>query len=134
MEFEGTVFKILPVTQGTSARGPWQRQDVVFDVPSGSFTDKLAVTFFNRPDDVARLKEGLTYKVSINLRSREYNGRWYTDITAWRVQDAQPATPEPPMPTDFPPMDTKEPAAYSAQPSAYTSSPSVSNEADDLPF
>ncbi len=122
MEFEGTVFKILPVTQGTSARGAWQRQDVVFDVPEGSFSNKLCVTFFNRPDDVAKLKEGLTYKVSINLRSREYNGRWYTDITAWRVQAAQPEMPEPaPMP-DFAPMATEEPA--------YTSHA----EADDLPF
>ena len=25
MEFEGVVYKILPLTQGTSARGEWQR-------------------------------------------------------------------------------------------------------------
>ena len=123
MEFEGTVFKILPVTQGTSARGAWQRQDVVFDVPNGSFTDKLAVTFFNRPDDVKRLQEGLSYKVSINVRSREYNGRWYTDVSAWRIQDAQPAMPEAPMPA-MGPMPTEEPA--------YSSDSSTSTE--DLPF
>ena len=37
MEFEGTVYKILPVTKGTSARGEWQRQDVVFEMNEGSF-------------------------------------------------------------------------------------------------
>lgn len=57
MEFEGTVYKILPVTKGTSARGEWQRQDVVFEMNEGSFTRKICVTFFNKPDEVARLKE-----------------------------------------------------------------------------
>ena len=84
MEFEGTVYKILPVTKGTSARGEWQRQDVVFEMNEGSFTRKICVTFFNKPEDVARLKEGSTYNVSVNIESREYNGRWYTDIRAWR--------------------------------------------------
>ena len=75
MEFEGTVYKILPVTKGTSARGEWQRQDVVFEMNEGSFTRKICVTFFNKPEDVARLKEGSTYNVSVIIESREYNGR-----------------------------------------------------------
>ena len=47
MEFEGTVYKIMPVTKGTSARGDWQRQDVVFEMNEGSFARKICVTFFN---------------------------------------------------------------------------------------
>ena len=82
MEFEGTVYKIMPVTKGTSARGDWQRQDVVFEMNEGSFARKICVTFFNKPEDVARLKEGAAYTVSVNIESREYNGRWYTDIRA----------------------------------------------------
>ena len=73
MEFEGTVYKIMPVTKGTSARGEWQRQDVVFEMNEGSFTRKICVTFFNKPDDVARLREGAAYTVSVNIESREYN-------------------------------------------------------------
>lgn len=49
MEFEGTVYKIMPVTKGTSARGEWQRQDVVFDANEGSFTRKICVTFSTSP-------------------------------------------------------------------------------------
>lgn len=125
MEFEGTVYRIMPVTKGTSARGDWQRQDVVFEMNEGSFTRKICVTFFNKPDDVARLREGATYQVSVNIESREYNGRWYTDIRAWRIQpkqqEAAPAAA--PMP-DMPPLD-KEPS--------YASTPAAA-EADDLPF
>ena len=120
MEFEGTVYKIMPVTKGTSARGDWQRQDVVFEMQDGPYTRKICVTFFNRPDDVARLKEGATYNVSVNIESREYNGRWYTDIRAWRIQPKQAEAPAP-MP-DVPPLG-EEPS--------YASTPA---EVDDLPF
>lgn len=120
MEFEGTVYKIMPVTKGTSARGDWQRQDVVFEMQDGPYTRKICVTFFNRPDDVARFKEGATYNVSVNIESREYNGRWYTDIRAWRIQPKQAEAPAP-MP-DMPPLG-EEPS--------YASTPA---EVDDLPF
>ena len=125
MEFEGTVYKILPVTKGTSARGEWQRQDVVFEINEGSFTRKICVTFFNKPEDVARLKEGSTYNVSVNIESREYNGRWYTDIRAWRVQPKQHQPPVPmtdaPLPADIP----AEGGSFGGGAAA---------EVDDLPF
>ncbi len=124
MEFEGTVYKILPLTKGTSARGEWQRQDVVFEMNEGSFTRKICVTFFNKPDDVARLHEGATYTVSVNIESREYNGRWYTDVRAWRLQPKQQETVPPTGPaSEMPPIGEEPPF----------STPS-SNEVDDLPF
>lgn len=128
MEFEGVVYKIMPVTRGTSARGEWQRQDVVFEVPS-EFSRKICVTFFNKESDVAKLREGETYLVSVNVESREYNGRWYTDVRAWRVQPRQQPQPQqPPMdnaplPTDFP-MDGASSGAGA----------SAASEVDDLPF
>lgn len=98
MEFEGVVYKIMPVTRGTSARGEWQRQDVVFDYnDGGQFSRKISVTFFNKESDVAKLREGETYLVSVNIESREYNGRWYTDIRAWRVQPSSSSRPRRPM-------------------------------------
>ncbi len=123
MEFEGTVYKIMPVTKGTSARGDWQRQDVVFEMQDGAYARKICVTFFNRPDDVARLKEGAAYNVSVNIESREYNGRWYTDIRAWRLQPKQTEMPAVAPVPDLPPI-AEEPTNAAA--------PAAS--ADDLPF
>ena len=134
MEFEGVVYKIMPPVKGTSARGEWQRQEVIFDLPS-EFSRKVCVIFFNKESEVARLREGATYTVSFNLESREYNGRWYTDVRAWRVQSkeeqqaAAPAyggasTPSAPA-TDLPPLGSEEPT--------YASSSSA-QEVDDLPF
>lgn len=128
MEFEGVVYKIMPVTKGTSARGDWQRQDVVFEMP-GEFSRKICVTFFNKESEVAKLREGAAYTVSVNIESREYNGRWYTDVRAWRIQPKQPqnAPDRTPIP-DLPPLDTAP--AQPAQPAQNISAA----EADDLPF
>lgn len=123
MEFEGTVYKIMPATKGTSARGEWQRQDVIFDYPDGTFSRKICVTFFNKPEDAARLREGETFNVGVNIESREYNGKWYTDIRAWRVQPKQAATTAAAAaPHDMPPI---------GQESTYAPAPA---EVDDLPF
>lgn len=123
MEFEGVVYKILPVVEGSTARGSWKKQEVVFEIPS-EYSRKVCVTFFNKISDVERLKEGETYIVSINIESREYNGRWYTDVRAWRVQPKQPVAPTPaaPMTDDMPPLGE--------EPSYISSADSI----DDMPF
>ena len=35
--------------------------------------------------DQFNIKQGENLAVSIDLESREYNGRWYTDVKAWKV-------------------------------------------------
>jgi hypothetical protein len=32
-------------------------------------------------------------KVSLNLESREYNGKWYTNVNAWRIESATGGAP-----------------------------------------
>lgn len=127
MEFVGKVYKVLPATSGTSTRGAWQRQDVVFDIEAAGlqYPRKICVTFFNKPEDVSRLQQGVSYKVSVDVESREYKERWYTDVRAWRVelqQIEQPPMPEAPM--DYAPMPTAEPQYATSQQS----------DIDDLPF
>ena len=124
MEFEGVVYKILPATKGTSARGDWQRQEVIFELPQ-EFSRKIGVIFFNKESDVARLKEGATYTVSVNIESREFNGKWYTDVRAWRVQPKQEEAPAAPSMPDMPPFGEEPSYSAPAAPMA---------DVDDLPF
>ena len=129
MEFEGVVSKVLPATSGQSARGAWQRQEVIFDVKSSSqYPRKICVTFFNKPDEVARLALNTEYVVSIDVESREYNGKWYTDVRAWKVV-AKSQTPPPPAggvnpPAYSTPMPTEEPLYAQGG----------SDSVDELPF
>ncbi|MFI3281188.1 MAG: DUF3127 domain-containing protein [Rikenellaceae bacterium] len=126
MEFEGTVFEILPAASGQSARGEWQRQEVIFEVMDGQYSRKVVVTFFNKEAEVKSLVKGQSYTVSINLESREFNGRWYTNANGWRVQPKQAAAP---APEAMPPM----PSAPMASEPSYAAS-TAAEEVDDLPF
>lgn len=123
MDFEGIVYKVLAPVSGTSARGEWKKQDIVFEIPS-DMNRKVCVTFFgDRAGDVASFKEGDTANVSVNVESREYNGRWYTDVRGWRVVKKQSAAPVPPVSEPMPPFDE------SSMPSD-----SKKEDYDDLPF
>jgi hypothetical protein len=35
--------------------------------------------------DEFKIQQGESLEVSIDVESREYNGRWYTDVKAWKV-------------------------------------------------
>lgn len=131
MEFEGIVFKKLTATSGTSQRGEWHRQDVIFEIVSQSpYPRKACVTFFNKQDEVARLTVGAKYIVSFDIESREFKERWYTDIRAWKVEPKEAAqvaavvAAEPAAPSFEAPMPTAEPAMPTAEPTVI----------DDLPF
>jgi hypothetical protein len=124
MDFEGLVYKVLPQVKGSGARGEWVKQEVILDLP-GEFSRKLCVAFWgDKAQEAANLKENETVVVSANVESREYNGRWFTEVRAWRIsrksgepQGAQPADPPPFAAGD-------EPFAPSA----------AKDEVDDLPF
>ncbi|HIW98006.1 MAG TPA: DUF3127 domain-containing protein [Candidatus Tidjanibacter gallistercoris] len=119
MEFEGTVYKVLPLVKGTSQRGEWMKQEVVFELP-GEFNRKICVGFWgDKAHDAGALREGDRVSVSINVESREYNGRWFTEARGWKMTRAavQPPVPGP----DMPPFAEEE-RTYAGEP------------ADDLPF
>jgi hypothetical protein len=129
MEFEGVVFRILPPVSGTSARGVWKKQDVVFEIP-GEFSRKVCVTFFgDRADDASSLKEGDRAEVSVNVESREYNGKWYTDVKAWKMVKRSAESTS----VDVTPTSGGVPPAYDA-PFNESSIPAEPADVDDLPF
>ena len=111
MEFEGKVIEVLPPVSGQSARGTWERQTVVFEQPNKQYGKEIAVTFMNKGQEVATLRVGEMYTVSFDIESRNYQGRWYTDVRAWRVQPLQPAA-QPPV-QDMPPFMEEPQQNYS---------------------
>ena len=126
MEFEGTVVSVLPVVKGTSARGEWMKQEVIFDQP-GEFNRKVCVGFWgDKAQEAGTLRPGEVVAVSANVESREYNGRWFTEVRAWRiVRKAAQQPQQPPVSDGLPPLD-----AFAEEPAASGSSSDV----DDLPF
>lgn len=135
--FEGKVLEIRPATSGTSARGNWQKQEVIFEIPS-DYSRKVCVIFFNKESEVARLRVGEMYSVSFNIESREYNGRWYTDVRAWRVQPKQEEQPQAAAPAYNAPAYSAPSAPVMPEAAPFVEEPSfgssASAEVDDLPF
>ena len=44
LEIEGTLAQKLPVQSGSSARGPWAKQEFILEYPDGNFTAKACFT------------------------------------------------------------------------------------------
>lgn len=143
MDLELTVNMLLPVVKGQSARGEWTKQEVIFEIP-GEFSRKLCVGFWNdRAVDAAALRPGDRVALSVNIESREYNGRWYTEVRAWRMskldvvqQPAQTMGGGQPMASSTPVAPAAQGGGYTAAASAGTAAPEANSadEVDDLPF
>ena len=136
LEIEGTLAQKLPVQSGSSARGPWTKQEVILEFPDGTFTAKACFTAWGQEkvQDLGKYQVGDKVKVSFNLKSREYNGRWYNDLQIWKIAPAgaQPAAPAQPAPQARP--AAQAPAYPQAPAPTLEDMPADSDGAEDLPF
>lgn len=83
----GRVIAILPKVSGTSANGKeWSRATIVVEQPSNDskFTRKVVLSNLRNADEFGALEVGTMAKFYVDIESREYNGRWYTDVTCWK--------------------------------------------------
>ena len=85
MELTGKIIQLLPEQSGQSARGNWRKQEYILET-DGQYPKKVCFMAWGDKIDEFQLKEGEEVIVSINIESREYNGRWYTDVKAWKIQ------------------------------------------------
>jgi hypothetical protein len=136
LELEGTLAQKLPVQSGNSARGPWAKQEFILEYPDGNFTAKACFTAWgqDKVQDLGKYQVGDKVKVSFNLKSREYNGRWYNDLQIWKIAPAgaQPAAPAQPAPQAKP---APQAAAWQQAPApTLEDMPADSEGAEDLPF
>jgi hypothetical protein len=86
MDVKGRLIQVLPLQTGTSKSGNgWSKQEFVIETEE-QFPKKVCFTLFG---DKVSLLNGLStgdqIDVSFNLESREFNGKWYSNINAWKV-------------------------------------------------
>ena len=120
LEISGKIIEILEVKSGQSANGEWRKQEYVLETEA-QYPKKVCFMAWGDKIDQFNIQQGETVAVAIDLESREYNGRWYTDVKAWKVSrdDATAGSP--------PPFDDRD----SYAPPSMDSSP-IGN--DDIPF
>lgn len=85
MEIKGNVVKVLQKQTGEGKNGTWVKRSFIIET-EGQYPKKVQISSFGDKLNVGLIKEGNILNVSIELESREYNGRWYTDVRAWKIE------------------------------------------------
>ena len=125
MEITGKIIAVLDARGGTSKTGnEWKMQEYVLETHE-QYPRKICFNVFGA-DKISQfnIQAGEELTVSFDINAREYNGRWYNDIRAWRVErGTRPITA----------TEAMSAPAISA-PKINAADFNTQNEADDLPF
>ena len=102
LEIVGKVYQIMPQQSGVGKNGAWSKREFVIETLE-QFPRKVCMSVWGDKADSLEQQYpvGSMVKIGINIESREYQGKWYTDVRAWRIEISQETTenfqaPEPP--------------------------------------
>ena len=87
MEITGKIIAVLPERGGVSKTGnEWKTQEYVIETHE-QYPKKVCFNVFGA-DKIAQfnIQAGDEMTVSFDINAREYQGRWYNDIRAWKVE------------------------------------------------
>ncbi len=79
-EVMGRIVELMPLKEGTTAKGrKWKRQDFIIETTE-EYPRKIYMQAWNEVADLEVIKQGEGLIFSVDIKSREYNGNWYTDV------------------------------------------------------
>lgn len=128
LELTCKMVNTLPEQTGTGKNGQWVKMDVIVETEE-QYPKKVCLSAWG--DMVQQFKNfgfGTRLKVNFRVESREYNGRWYTDVRPWKAEALDGIA--------APGMGATAPAAATAMPTPAMQE-TISNTVtpdDDLPF
>ncbi len=114
MEITGVLYEVLPEQRGQGKNGEWVKQSFILEV-GDSYPKKVCINIWGDKIDLKSFKKGERLTASIDIESREFNGKWYTDVKAWKLENNSSAAP---AADDLPGFQPDPPG----------------NDDDDLPF
>ena len=132
MELSGKIVQILEKQTGAGKNGTWEKQEFILET-QGQYPKKVCFNSWGAKIAQFNIQNGEFINIGVDLESREYNGRWYTDVRAWKVERPGAAGVGGSAPQQA--VEGGDPFANTGQmedPFASNSSPS--DGADDLPF
>lgn len=119
--------------EGVSKAGNnWKKKEWVLETINTPYPRKVKFTLFGDRADNIHIELGKVYNVTIEIESREWQGRWFTDVNglgAVEIPMAQDTTSFGPAPTGFGPAP-----APGVAPAAPAADPFAGGGDTDLPF
>lgn len=136
MEIIGKVIQILPLQQGVSARtgNPWTIKTFILETQE-NYPRKVAIEMFGDQriqDNPVEIDQVVT--ASVDVESREVNGRWFTSVRAWKVQQGVVAAAPAAAPAPVTPVAPAAPAAPAAPVTGTFDAAAGVGDNTDLPF
>ncbi len=125
MEITGKIIAVMPEQSGVSQRtgSEWKVQEYVLETQE-QYPRKMCFSVFGS-DKIAQfaIKIGDELTVSFDIDAREYKGRWFNSIRAWKVERTAAPSESPSGQGNFPPAPDAAPVDFSE-----------GDSNDDLPF
>lgn len=102
MQVKGTLLQILKMETGVSKAGKdWKKQDFVIET-NEQFPKKVCFTLFgDKISLIEGVTEGSELEVFFSLESRDFNGKWYHNINAWKIERAEAVNASKSYPPEF---------------------------------
>lgn len=138
MSIQGKIVYVGPLLSGVSkSKGtPWQKQEFALET-IGQYPKKVAFSVMNDRIAQANLQMGQMVTIDVDLSSREYNGKWYTEVSAYKISNmgfVQPPQNQQPVYQQQPPQGYQAPTAQQAPPPPVPPSQPYPTSGSDLPF
>ena len=130
MEIIGKAIAALPVKSGVSQRTgeQWQSREYVIETQE-QYPKKMCFEVFGTDKlKEFNIRNNDLIKVHFDISAREYNGKWYNSVRAWKVEHVNPQS----QTTETTQVQTSAPVQ--AQAPAQVAAPAAQESEDDLPF
>jgi hypothetical protein len=85
MEIKGTIIQLLDEQSGESKNGTWSKRDFILETV-GEYPKKVCLTIWGDKLPKNLYEVGNAITASIDVESREYNSRWYTDVKCYKIE------------------------------------------------
>ena len=132
MEIIGKAIAALPVKSGVSQRNgeQWQSREYVIETQE-QYPKKICFEVFGTDKlKEFNIRSNDLIKVYFDISAREYNGKWYNSIRAWKVEHVNPQS----QTTETTQVQTSAPVQAQAPAPAPAAAPVAQESDDDLPF
>lgn len=84
MEINGKIISVLPAVTGQGKNGEWKKQEFIIQT-DGQYPKNVCISLWGDKINNNIYEPGTAVTVSFDPESREYNGRWFTELRSWKV-------------------------------------------------